>query len=295
MAVVEAIANNTRAIMILNTANRSALPFLDERAVVEVPCIVGRTGPVPVAIGAVPAHAQALVTAIKDVERTTIQAALTDSADLAVRALALHPLVPSVRPRATSSPATAAAPRAAGALRRMSVDVVVTATAFMDITFIGLESVPAPGRGALRRRPAALARRRRHQRDRRRAARAQRRARGAARRGPRRALHPRGARGGGHRALHQRRHAHPDHRGDAVGRRARDGHLRARREHERRRGRRLRAARRRSSRSTSSTSCPTARAATRPAATTTRARSPRTRRATSTAPAPCSSTAARRS
>ena len=27
----------------------------------------------------------------------------------------------------------------------MSVDVVVTATAFMDITFIGLESVPRPG------------------------------------------------------------------------------------------------------------------------------------------------------
>jgi 6-phospho-beta-glucosidase len=97
MAVVEAIANNTRAVMILNTANRSALPFLDERAVVEVPCVVGRTGPQPVAIGAVPAHAQALVTAIKDVERTTIQAAQTGSADLAVRALALHPLVPSVQ------------------------------------------------------------------------------------------------------------------------------------------------------------------------------------------------------
>jgi 6-phospho-beta-glucosidase len=96
MAVVEAIANNTRAIMILNTANRSALPFLDERAVVEVPCIVGRSGPVPVAIGPTPAHAQALVTAIKDVERTTIEAALTGSGELAVRALALHPLVPSV-------------------------------------------------------------------------------------------------------------------------------------------------------------------------------------------------------
>ena len=62
MAVVEAIANNTRALMILNTANRSALPFLDERAVVEVPALVGRTGPRPVAVGAVPAHAQALVT-----------------------------------------------------------------------------------------------------------------------------------------------------------------------------------------------------------------------------------------
>jgi 6-phospho-beta-glucosidase len=96
MSVVEAIANNQRALMILNTANRSALPFLDERAVVEVPALVGRSGPVPVAIGPVPAHAQSLMTTIKDVERTTIEAAVTGSAELAVRALALHPLVPSV-------------------------------------------------------------------------------------------------------------------------------------------------------------------------------------------------------
>jgi 6-phospho-beta-glucosidase len=96
MAVVEAIANNTRATMILNTANRSALPFLDEHAVVEVPALVGRTGPQPVAIGPVAPHAQALVTTIKDVERTTIEAALTGSSDLAVKALSMHPLVPSV-------------------------------------------------------------------------------------------------------------------------------------------------------------------------------------------------------
>jgi 6-phospho-beta-glucosidase len=96
MAVVEAIANNTRAVMILNTANRSALPFLDAHAVVEVPALVGRSGPVPIAVGPVPAHAQALVSAIKDVERTTIEAALSGSSEFAVRALALHPLVPSV-------------------------------------------------------------------------------------------------------------------------------------------------------------------------------------------------------
>ena len=47
MAVLEAIANNTRAVLILNTANRSSLPFLDDRAVVEVPCVVGRVGPGP--------------------------------------------------------------------------------------------------------------------------------------------------------------------------------------------------------------------------------------------------------
>jgi 6-phospho-beta-glucosidase len=96
MAVLEAIALNSRAVLILNAANRSSLPFLDERAVVEVPCVVGRSGPVPIALGAVPAHARSLVEMMKDVERTTIDAALLGSRELAVKALSLHPLVPSV-------------------------------------------------------------------------------------------------------------------------------------------------------------------------------------------------------
>jgi len=96
MAVLEAMALNTRAVLILNTANRSSLPILDERAVVEVPSVIGRAGPVPLAAGEVPAHAGALVSLMKDVERTTIDAALTGSRTLAVKALALHPLVPSV-------------------------------------------------------------------------------------------------------------------------------------------------------------------------------------------------------
>jgi 6-phospho-beta-glucosidase len=96
MSVLEAMVLNTRAVLILNTANRSSLPLLDERAVVEVPAVVGRAGPLPLAVGDVPAHAGALVSLMKDVERTTIDAALTGSRALAIRALALHPLVPSV-------------------------------------------------------------------------------------------------------------------------------------------------------------------------------------------------------
>lgn len=96
MAVVEAIALNRRRVLILNTANRSGLPFLDERAVVEVPCVVGRAGAVPTAVGDVPGHARALIETIKEVERTAIRAAVTGSRQLAVEALALHPLVPSV-------------------------------------------------------------------------------------------------------------------------------------------------------------------------------------------------------
>jgi 6-phospho-beta-glucosidase len=96
MAVVEAIAHNAGAVRILNVANRSALPFLDERALVEVPCVVWAGGPRPLAVGDVPDHARALIETIKSVERATIEAALTGSTALAVKALALHPLVPSV-------------------------------------------------------------------------------------------------------------------------------------------------------------------------------------------------------
>jgi 6-phospho-beta-glucosidase len=96
IAVVEAITRNEGRVLILDTANRSSLPFLDERAVVEVPCVVGRAGAIPTAVGSVPDHARALIETIKDVERTTIRAALEGSRELAVRALALHPLVPSV-------------------------------------------------------------------------------------------------------------------------------------------------------------------------------------------------------
>ncbi|MDQ2934042.1 MAG: 6-phospho-beta-glucosidase [Chloroflexota bacterium] len=96
MAVVEAIANDQGRMLILDTTNRNALPFLDASAVVEVPCRVDRAGAVPVAVGQVPGHARALIDSVKEVERMTIRASLERSRQLAVKAIALHPLVPSV-------------------------------------------------------------------------------------------------------------------------------------------------------------------------------------------------------
>ncbi len=96
MDVLEAIALNSQRVLILNTSNRTSLPFMDARAVVELPCVVGSAGPVPLATRPVPGHARGLMELMKDVERTTIDAALTGSTDLAIKALALHPLVPSV-------------------------------------------------------------------------------------------------------------------------------------------------------------------------------------------------------
>jgi 6-phospho-beta-glucosidase len=94
--LVDALHGDRHEVLILNVANRSSLPFLDEDAVVEVPCVVGRGGIVPVAIGAVPMAAEARIVAVRAAERAAIEAALTRSRSLAVQALALHPLVPSV-------------------------------------------------------------------------------------------------------------------------------------------------------------------------------------------------------
>jgi 6-phospho-beta-glucosidase len=93
--LVDALTGVGSSVLILNVANRSSLPFLDEEAVVEVPCVVGRGGVNPVAIGSVPTEARELIQTVRAAERAAIEAALSGSRQMAVRALAMHPLVPS--------------------------------------------------------------------------------------------------------------------------------------------------------------------------------------------------------
>ena len=82
--------------MVLNARNQSALPFLPPDAIVETVCVVTGAGVRTVATAPLPLHARGLIEQMKEVEHTTIAAALQGSAALAARALALHPLVPSV-------------------------------------------------------------------------------------------------------------------------------------------------------------------------------------------------------
>ncbi|WP_053912899.1 6-phospho-beta-glucosidase [Streptomyces sp. TP-A0875] len=96
LALMRAIARDERATLILNVRNRGTLAALDADAVVEVPCLVGANGARPLAAGPLPAHATALVCAVKAVEREVLAAASTGSRATAVKAFALHPLVDSV-------------------------------------------------------------------------------------------------------------------------------------------------------------------------------------------------------
>jgi 6-phospho-beta-glucosidase len=96
LEIVDAVFNGRTTVMILNTANRSSMPFLDEDAVVEVSCVVGPGGVMPAAIGDVPLECKGLISQVRAAERATIDAAITGSRAQALRAFALHPLVPSV-------------------------------------------------------------------------------------------------------------------------------------------------------------------------------------------------------
>ncbi len=96
LELMHAIARNQEATLVLNVPNGHTLPGLAPDAVIEVPCLVDANGPRALAIDPLAPHAAALVATVKDVERTAIEASTTGSRELAVRALALHPLVDSV-------------------------------------------------------------------------------------------------------------------------------------------------------------------------------------------------------
>lgn len=96
LALMRAIAHDSRATLILNVRNGTTLSVLDTDAVIEVPCLVDANGAHPVAVAPLPYHATALVCAVKAVEREVLAAAESGSRTTAVKAFALHPLVDSV-------------------------------------------------------------------------------------------------------------------------------------------------------------------------------------------------------
>ena len=94
-AVMVAAVRRRKVPLILNVPNRGAIPQLRETDVVEVTCLADEHGVHPLAQGAMPDPARALIEPIKEYERLTVQAAVEGSYDAALRALLVHPLVGS--------------------------------------------------------------------------------------------------------------------------------------------------------------------------------------------------------
>jgi 6-phospho-beta-glucosidase len=95
MAAMQAIYHNKGERQIVQVLNQGALDDLPADASVEVPCLVDRTGPHPLRMGAIPLRIRGLIQSVKAYESLTVQAAVEGSKRVALQALMTHPLVPS--------------------------------------------------------------------------------------------------------------------------------------------------------------------------------------------------------
>jgi 6-phospho-beta-glucosidase len=94
-AVMTAAVQRRKVPLILNVANRGAIRELRDDDVVEVTCVTDEHGAHPIAQGAMPDDAAALIRQVKLYERHTVRAAVEGSYDAALEALLVHPLVAS--------------------------------------------------------------------------------------------------------------------------------------------------------------------------------------------------------
>jgi 6-phospho-beta-glucosidase len=91
--LVESLHNDRGDVQVVNVRNDGAIPNLAEDAVVEVACLVDRTGARPLPVEPLPPEWLGLVEAVKAYERLTVRAAVEGDRDLALKALMANPLV----------------------------------------------------------------------------------------------------------------------------------------------------------------------------------------------------------
>ncbi|TCO57208.1 6-phospho-beta-glucosidase [Actinocrispum wychmicini] len=96
LGLMNSIAGNSSATLILNVRNRGVVSGLADDAVVEVPCFVDANGPRPLGTRPLDPHSLGLMLQVKATEQATIRAATRRSRSDALFAIASHPLADSV-------------------------------------------------------------------------------------------------------------------------------------------------------------------------------------------------------
>ena len=93
--LARAIAYNTGERMLLIVKNDGAISNFDQDAMVEIPCIVGKNGPEPLKIGAIPTFQKGLMEQQVAVEKLVVEAWEEGSYQKLLQALTLSKTVPS--------------------------------------------------------------------------------------------------------------------------------------------------------------------------------------------------------
>jgi 6-phospho-beta-glucosidase len=90
---ISALCSSEPSRLVLNVGNRGAIEDLAPEDVVEVPCLVDKSGARPLPIGSLPETVRGLTISVKTYERLTIQAAIEKRRSLAILALFTNPIV----------------------------------------------------------------------------------------------------------------------------------------------------------------------------------------------------------
>ena len=94
VSLIDAIENDRQEFHVVNVKNNGALDFMEEDDVVEVKCVVGAKGAVPVKIEKFDNdHIKGLMKAVKAYEKLAVKASLTGDYSHALAALLVHPLI----------------------------------------------------------------------------------------------------------------------------------------------------------------------------------------------------------
>jgi len=98
VSVVDAIENDKNEYHVVGVKNNGAIPFMADDDVVEIKCIVNRSGatPVPITGPEIP-YIKGTMQAVKAFEKLTVRAAMNGSRGDALAALMVHPLIGDYR------------------------------------------------------------------------------------------------------------------------------------------------------------------------------------------------------
>jgi 6-phospho-beta-glucosidase len=90
---ISALSSSEPSRMVLNVPNQGAIDQLEPEDVVEVPCMVDKSGPRPIPVGPIPMAVRGLTISVKTYERLTIEAAVRNQRARADLALFTNPIV----------------------------------------------------------------------------------------------------------------------------------------------------------------------------------------------------------
>lgn len=94
VSLIDAIANDTNEVNVVNIKNDGTLPFMNKNDIVEIAAKIGKDGAAPIQVESIDnRHIIGLMRVVKEYEKYTVKAAMSGSVEDAMNALLIHPLI----------------------------------------------------------------------------------------------------------------------------------------------------------------------------------------------------------